>query len=225
MINLFTSYYHNKDRDKEFKFCLEKNLENKHISKVIVFEEDKLDIYHDKLVRVDGPRPTYQDYFNVTDSYPDDVNVIANSDIFFNETIQIAETINQNICYAITRHEWRNGRGIEFQAAHGKQVDPSWSQDAWVFKGKIRITGCDVVMAENLENHAYDTIKFYLGIGGCDNVIARRIYNAGYVLHNPYLQIHALHVHKTHRRPKYSHRMTGTRSQWGGLMKVKPVFV
>jgi len=219
MINLFTSYFKS-DRDEEYKHCLEENLKNEHISKVILFEEDDCGVSHNKLVKVRNGRPTYQDFFNLTQDYPDDVNVISNSDIFFNTTIELANRVTPQECYAITRHEWRNGRGLDFQAAHGKTVDHAWSQDVWIFRGVVRIKNCDTVLAENLDNHAFDMIKFYMGIGGCDNVIARRINEAGYLLKNPYTQIHCFHYHKNEGRPTYSHRITGNRTRWGGLQRV-----
>ena len=224
MINVLTSYFNHPDphRRKELLDALTWNLENKHIDKVIVFEESPLDVEHKKLIKVESERPTYQDFFNMTANYPSDFNVIANSDIFFDDSILNVHKMGDGVCYCITRHEWRGGRALPFQDAHGKTAKAEWSQDVWVFKGASRVKNCDEILAENLRDrpHHYEVIAFWLGIGGCDNVIAKRIFLAGYLLKNPYMDIRCLHNHANKNRPNYTHRMTGAANQWSYLKRV-----
>jgi len=222
-MNILTSYFHHENhiRRSEFIQVLKWNLENPLIDRVIVFEEDPAPVEDSKLVRVESVRPTYQDFFNLTHNYPTDINIICNSDIFFNKTLEKANQIGSNDCYAITRHEWRADRAVSFQGAHPRNTaDPAWSQDVWIFRGASRMKECDKVTALNVENNSYDVIKFWMGIGGCDNVIAKRIYQTGYNIRNPHAEIQCLHYHQNNTRPPYTHRMTGIADPWGGLLRV-----
>jgi hypothetical protein len=167
MINLFTSYFKGDDivRQKEFNYCLAKNKANISINRIIYFKH----------------RPTYQDFFRATKDYPNDINILANADIYFNDTIQIANNINVNECYALTRWELHKGSIILFEDRHSGQAKARHSQDVWIFRGAV-----------NRGNIG----KFHLGIGGCDNRIAYQIHNAGYLISNPSLSIQTIHVHK-----------------------------
>lgn len=231
-MNIFTSYFHHADpqRREEFKFCLEKNLANEHIKKVIVLDESgaiPFPIEHDKLIRINSKRPTYHDFFQLTKDYPNDINIITNSDIFFDETIEKAKGIQAKTAYCITRHELREGRAVPFEAAHtprgGKStVDAAWSQDVWVFKGFADVKDCETVRATNTNTNGIDVIKFWLGIGGCDNIICKRIKFSGYQLKNPYQHIRCIHHHQTPDRPEYSHRMTDGGHGFRRIMMVRP---
>lgn len=148
------------ERKKELDECLWQNKNNPHISKV---------------VELTG-RPTYQDYFNLFEE--DKVNVIVNSDIFFDETAQLLKGIKSYQCYALTRYDW-NGNG------HATFMNRSDSQDAWVFRGKVK---------------KIQYADFPLGVPGCDNRIAHEIKKAGYQLTNPSKSIHALHYHTSQVR-------------------------
>ena len=224
-MNIFTSYFNHRDPERkgEFEYCLQMNCENKHIKRVIVFDEsDGLPFEHKKIIRIPHGRPTYHDFFALTFQYPNDINIITNSDIFFDESIKKAENIGLKQCYCITRHELVFGRAVEFKTAHKSRVDPQWSQDVWIFLGHATINDCDTVLAINNSTNNYDEIKFQLGLGGCDNVIAKRILQSGYTLKNPYLDILCIHNHANQGRPNYSHRITGTARPWTGLLPVKP---
>lgn len=108
----------------------------------------------------------------------DAVNVIVNSDIFFDETINLARIIKPNQCYALTRYDW-NGNG------HARFLNRADSQDAWIFRGRIK-------------KEMYS--DFCLGVPGCDNRIAYEIKKAGYIILNPSKSIHALHYHASGER-------------------------
>lgn len=159
-INLFTSYYQDKnpDRQKEIDFCLEQNRSSGYFNEVVV-------IY--------GKRPTFLDFFEATKKYPEDVNVIANSDIFFDHTILMAKEIKYNYCYALSRWDLKSNGNIY----HHKHSD---SQDVWIFRGQSK---CDV-------GH------FYLGVPGCDNRIAYEL-KKKYVVTNPSISIRPIHLHLT----------------------------
>ncbi len=220
-MNLFVNYYmpESDQRQNEVSEALKKNLNNKHINRVILLSESSPP-KHKKIISFDvKDRPTYQDFFNLTEDYPDDVNIIANSDISFNETLEKAQGIKLNECFALSRHEIIKGELVPFEVAHRK-CPAAFSQDAWIFKGVCKVKGCDSVLATDLITNKYERIPFTLGVAGCDNVIAHFL-SQKYNVKNPYLDIVIAHHHEgksqTHRW-----RMTGAKSRWGVLRKVIP---
>ena len=156
-ISLFTSH-----RQIEFNECIKHNL--KVFDSVYVLNEG---CEHTGINLPVTCRPTFRTFFKAVNhlTNPDDINVIANSDIYFKEA-PIAPKRNQ--CFALTRYE-----GDVFK-------DMSDSQDVWIFIGKINIPAyCD----------------FHLGIRGCDNRIAKELLMIGYDVLNPSLTIKTYHIH------------------------------
>jgi len=166
MIKLFYNYYEDKNpiRKKEIDFCLQKNLANPHLQTIIIDSANK---------------PTYRDFFQKINetTTPEDVNIICNSDIFFDETIILAERIRAKELYALLRWEYLPN-GITL---HSNRPD---SQDTWIVRGKV-------------ENVFGD---FSLGIRGCDNRIAHEFLQAGYNVINPSKSIKSYHVHNSNIR-------------------------
>jgi len=163
MIRLFYNYYKDKNpaRAKEIDFCLQKNLDNPHITVEVI----------------DSPgKPTYNYFFQKINEKtgPNDVNIICNSDIFFDDTIQLVEKIQHKECYVLLRWEWYpNGRSQLFERPD--------SQDTWIVRGKV----------ENVNGN------FTLGVRGCDNRIAEEFRVAGYNIYNPARSIKSYHVHNS----------------------------
>ena len=172
-INLFVNYYQcgNKERQKEIDFCLDYNKKSNLFSEIIIF---------------DG-RPTYNDFFKETKNYPNDINILTNSDIYFNDTILKVKEMTDSQCYCITRWEEDEEKGaVRFKEKHvyNNEAKEKYSQDVWVFKGKTRsING-----------------RFNLGVPGCDNRIAYEITMSGYKVSNPCPDIQCIHKHKNPER-------------------------
>ena len=171
MIRLLYNYYEDKNpaRKKEIDFCLQKNLENPHLNVIIIETPDK---------------PRYDFMFVKLNSLtgPDDVNIICNSDIFFDETILLApQHLKHREVFALSRWDYISDQRI-------KLFDRRDSQDTWMWKGKMEgvISG------------------FTLGRRGCDNRIAYEFKNAGYKVTNPSRSIKSYHVHNSNVR-NYSH--------------------
>ena len=123
-INLFVNYYNcgDKERQKELDFCKKNHKECGFFNEIINFSE----------------RPTYNDFFNATKEYPNDINILTNSDIYFNETILEVRKIKQNECYALTRWEIdtdEEGKEkiVSFESKHSynKEAKARHSQDVW----------------------------------------------------------------------------------------------
>lgn len=165
MIYLFINLYEDKnhERYKELFKCFQ-------LQKVNPFL---------KVTPVSG-RPTYNDFFRyANESLPNDsIVAISNSDIFFDETIQLAENIKQNEVYALSR--W------DIQKDGSSKLFNRWdSQDTWIFRTPIKeIPGAD----------------FTMGIAGCDQVIAHLLTVSGYKVTNPSKSIHCHHLHLSNVR-------------------------
>jgi len=189
MINLFINSFESQDeqRNLEIKFCLKKNLKNELIDKIIIVNENK--------------RATYGDFLRAMANYKKDINIIANTDIYFNDTISFAKNIKDRQCFALTRWENHNGQIISFVQRHGRKIQPQWSQDAWIFRGSpVNPVRFDHVNAINLKNRMRENIPFSLGIPGCDNKFAAVLKINGIDVLNPSHQIKGIHVHESDER-------------------------
>ncbi|MFA6201506.1 MAG: hypothetical protein WC679_13985 [Bacteroidales bacterium] len=167
MFNLFVNIYQDKNatRQAELDFCLLQNLSNPLINTIVFNCQDRLSysFFFDKINKI---------------SAKDDINIIANADIYFDETIQLASSITEHQCFALSRWDILvNGTPSFFHRED--------SQDVWIFKGKIK---------SNLFGN------FTLGFCGCDNRLAYEMKKAGYQVINPSLSIKAYHKHSSQIR-------------------------
>ena len=118
--------------------------------------------------------------------YPNDINIISNLDIYFNDTINLVREMGVKDVYALTRWEIDNGEIVPFEHKHhyNAEAKAKHSQDVWVFNGVPKgILG-----------------NFQIGVPGCDNRIAWEINNARYRLSNPSDKIQCIHKHKEEKR-------------------------
>ena len=121
----------------------------------------------DKVTAPEG-RPTFTEMFRMCK--PDMINVIANSDIYFDDTIR--EPIGANEVRALSR--W------DIQAdGSAKLWDHQDSQDAWIVYGGP---------------HEVDA-PFTMGTPGCDNKLLWILREAGWRVTNPSKTIKAYHLH------------------------------
>jgi hypothetical protein len=178
MISLFTTYYEEKNplRKSELDYCIDHNVNSLYIDRIYILNESCENFISPKITSIKiCKRPTYNDFFKLVnqETSQDDINIIANSDIYFDSSISIiANKINNNTCFALTR--WEDNILPYFYKTDS-------SQDVWIFKGKVK------------------TVKgnFTIGRWACDNKIAYEIKNAGYKILNPSLSIFAYHLHNS----------------------------
>lgn len=163
MIRLFYNYYEDKHplRKREIDECLKKNQANPLITTIVLASPGK---------------PTYDYFFEQINKVtgPDDINIICNSDIFFDETIELANRIKHKQLFALSRWDYLHPWRITF-------FDRADSQDTWIVRGKI----------ENVFGN------FTLGTRGCDNRIAHEFHTAGYEVLNPSKTIKTYHLHNS----------------------------
>ena len=165
-INLFVQVYqsNNIERQKELDTCLEIN-KSLNVNGVPYFN----------IIQIND-RLTFKQMFEMTKQYPNDINIIANSDIYFDETILHVRWLKKRECFALSRWDYNEGKAILFNRRD--------SQDAWCFNGPV----------------PEDIGDYFLGIPGCDNKIAYELMNHGYSILNPSKSIHAIHLHNTEFR-------------------------
>ena len=152
-IHLFTTWYKSKTRNREMEICLKNNLDNPHIDFVCLLSEDGSlpEKDHPKLISfVVNERPLFSDFFDLINEYEDSIAVVANSDIYFDDTISLVHNhLGEDECLALTRWNVQDNKEVVFYAHED-------SQDAWVFRGEIK-------------PGFYD---FQMGYLGCDNRLA-----------------------------------------------------
>lgn len=188
MVNLYVSIYPERDPDRlrELSFCIRKNIENRHIDRIFILKEPgevSYNLIEDmKLQIIDIPeRPSYNGVFNQVNGITGeaDINIIANTDIFFDDSIRVLKTVmERRSCFALTRWEYRADLPSHFNL---HRFD---SQDTWIFKGRIVNVRGD----------------FLPGRIGCDSRIAYEIRKAGYNISNPSFSIKSYHVHDSNVR-------------------------
>ena len=125
-------------------------------------------------------RPTYNDYFKLTEQYSNDINIISNKDIIIGEeSLEKLKKWNwKNYCLALSRWDFVSHSLSRNESVHFNRPD---SQDTWMVKGAFA---------------PIKNIDFGLGIAGCDNAIAERLSQV-YSVINPSLEIKTYHYHLT----------------------------
>lgn len=185
MTCLFVSYYKatTPERQAEIDYCLKSNVANPHIDKVYVLCEQPLieGLNHEKINHIpfDG-KPTYEQFIYYINYFtsPNNVNIIANADIIFDESLYQVYKLKENDCWALSRWEMKAD-----YTKHTQQIQSFGdSQDVWIFRGKIK---------------KLDKADFPLGMMGCDNRIAYEIKKAGYNITNPSRSVFTWHLHNS----------------------------
>lgn len=188
-MRLFTTVYPESDskRLSEFEECLNRNLSSHAIGELCILEEltpSSNPASHPKVrTRPITARPTYTDFFTWINELagPDDISLIANSDIYFDASLAVVEDhLQPGECYALSRWDVRAD-------GSSRLFDRNDSQDAWIFRGPIR---------EELN------ADFPLGVPRCDNRLLHELQEAGYMVRNPAFSIRAHHLHAG-ERPEY----------------------
>lgn len=176
MINI-TTFYNSKnpERARELEDSIRENAESGLFEKFIVLVggDTQLEMPGVEVVRIEGmdkcPFSTMVNYCN--EHFSGEICFISNTDITFDSSISKIEScdLNQKML-AISRKE-KDGKVY---------VNPTVSQDVWVFRAPLRAAiSEDVVM----------------GVLGCDNVFCGEVRAAGYKVVNCYKDINCWHNH------------------------------
>lgn len=167
-INLFTGWYYEPKsiiREEEFDFCYQKN-------KNLNFNNYYIDT---------TKRPTFNHYLKEMSKYPDDINIIANPDNFFDEIFleklhNLYESYEnrKKLCLGLTRWNYVNEDYIWF-------FNTSQSQDVFIFLGTVDFSEEPIIP---------------IGVPGGDNVmVATLMYKYGMDIYNPSRDLKYYHYH------------------------------
>jgi len=183
LIRLFTTWYAepSADRRAEYAECLRRNLACRAIDEVCVLAEngdpDASAGLHTRRV---AHRPDYADYFEWINEIAsrDDISIIGNADIFFDDGVAIVALASpaERTAFALSRWDI----SPEGQA---RLYDHNDSQDSWIFRGPIAGVRGD----------------FPIGVPRCDNRFAKELELAGYEVRNPSFSVRSFHLHAGNR--------------------------
>jgi hypothetical protein len=195
MFVLITTFYCEKDlkRRNEMLKAIRGNINNSLITKIYIICEsgEKLLLDLDEKVEIIKlqQRPKFQELIKFSNSLTKNfIKIIANTDIYFDETLIKAKHIKENNVFCLTRWDLKETKEIEFY--------PNFkSQDSWIFKN---------ILPEDIGD-------YFMGLPGCDNRLAGELYEHKIKITNPSLSIRSLHIHNTQKRNynKISDRVTG----------------
>lgn len=198
-IILIQQYYvpDDKMRRKEINYCLKKNVSSGLFDKIVLLNEKMYDKYDCSVIDNDvveqviiGSRLTY---FKAMDfakkSLPQySYVVLANSDIYFNNTLNSMLKLNMEKTFlALLRFDLKGDLfDKDYQDIHifGPRAD---SQDTWIWQNTPQF---------NPKPEA----DFPLGKKGCDNAITSIFLKQKYRVLNPAFSIQTIHVHMSEMR-------------------------
>ena len=127
----------------------------------------------DRITRVEG-RPTFTVLFEMC--HPDAVNVIANCDIYFDETLcEHAHRLGTAEVWALSR--WDDMGGDNLYPYHRRD-----SQDAWIVRGAP----------------TFMDLPYQMGVPGVDNCLIHTLrHDYGFTVTNPCQSVRAIHLHRS----------------------------
>jgi len=204
-IDLYLQFFihSNEERNNEIKTCLKMNVINPYINKIFLLNEriytpEEMGVDNSKIIQIPlGTRLKYSDIFNWVNIRMNLVEtpgyiIIANADIFFDETLEnlLKSDMNQKpTIMAQLRYDYDGtASGIKI---FGPRPD---SQDCWIYHSKYN----NLLLNKKIFN-------FELGMPGCDNSILYlfKLYN--FRLINDPESLHCMHYHQTQIR-NYSNK-------------------
>ncbi len=174
---LITQYFHSSSpvAREAMVQVLSRNLQSPEIAEVALINEREYDFtalqYSEKIKQyVSGRRLTFADAFKVANNfYPGRKCIVANSDIFFDHTLQAVQSSPlESTFMALTKWKALSVIGESGEEEEKISLFPRVdSQDAWIFSTPI---------PESIIGQS----EFFLGAPKCDNRIAYLFSRAGY---------------------------------------------
>jgi len=204
-IILITQFYisSNHLRQQEIIECLNFNLKNPLISKIILiterqYTEPEFQLedanYISKITQINiKERMKYSHAFAIVDRYKlEGYIIIANSDIFFDNTLQNLYTSGLSLkkrIYSLVRFEYTNPDLDKCHLYNHPDEPLKWSQDTWIYHSNFNINPSQQLIT-----------NFELGQLGCDNHINYIFSILGYKIYNEPYYIKTYHNHKSNFR-------------------------
>jgi hypothetical protein len=185
--NLLITLYdeNNDDRFCELAKCLELNLKNKNIKNIHIFYEKttgKFQNYfnnHKIKVIIIKERPCYNDFIDYSNINLNDQNIIlSNSDIIFDDSLNLLKDENMIHIYAITRYNLKENIQQNKYEYDAQYMNNDASQDTWIFKSPI--------------NKLNSNLK--IGTFTCDSFLNAEFINSDKLIFNISREIHTFHL-------------------------------
>ena len=217
MFTLITTLYweRNESRQKEYLYCLDRNIKNPNIDMVVIFYQTvtKKDPFLKKIKKRKGVRivcwnrrPTFREIFGYANKRLTDRNIVlANADIFYdlNKGLNLLVDIRLNhLILILTRYnivaqvedfmkDYPNKLGVFSQSTEGTLMSQTngKSVDSWIFQTPIKPDfKCD----------------FKLGTYNCDSYMNHELLKSfRYEVYNPCLDVISVHYHNKWHPNKY----------------------
>ena len=197
-IHVFLQFYIDKNEQhaKEIQFALQKNVDNPHITSIVLLNErmytvDELGVQSTKIKQVIiHKRLTYSMFLE----YPIvGYKVLINADIFIDSTLFNCKTSDIHLykkMYALLRYEY--GPNPVLYGATTQYEGRGDSADTWIIHSNHTFTKKELAC-----------FNIQLGIPGCDNKVAYVFSILGYTIYNDPLYIKTYHCHASSER-KYA---------------------
>ena len=220
---LISTIIYQKEREEEILYCLKKNVLIKIVEKYIIFFEkkDNDDNFLEKIknikkveVVIINHRPMVKfmiEYMN-NSIYKNKLCGITNSDILFNNTLDILNCVNFDECYiALTRYNIVKYTNFNYHGIvkkynfNNKEIaiktmhNTGCSTDSWFFKLPLKIDNID--------------LNFPLGTYNCDTYLNYQLTKNKKVF-NPVKSVISLHLHKQWDHNNYDEKNHGSRTFW-----------
>lgn len=192
---LFTQWFNGTVEVQTYNlYCLYKNLCNPALDQVVLFIDDPhfQNIFGDKLVPVPwGRRLTYNDWFDHSQRhYPDEIKILANSDIFLNESLARVDVLDwANTLHVLSRRDITPDSKIRRSSVlYGgtQHINPKWSQDCWMYKTPLPKL----------------TKEIYVGVMHCENHMRENLQAQGVKLNNLTGRVDCLHLDWRANKPR-----------------------
>ncbi len=141
-MNLFINYYRDNSeaRQQEIDYCLQQHLSNGYLKNIICLCEPECHSAlsqfsgFDKLRLFDSSRATFNDMFLRMRNYPNNINIICNNDIYFDESLKMVnDYAHPSRVLALTRIEVLDKDGLYT----ARKASPENSQDVWIFFDEV----------------------------------------------------------------------------------------
>lgn len=180
-MHLITSFNPLSSRSNEYNFCLNKNINNKHISSVTVFSESVILTKNIKNIKTSN-RPTFKTLVEYANENCTGLVCIVNADIYFDDTLGKLTNLPSKFAVCLTRSfpSIDINNPDESGVSYWSHPDSNLSFDSFFFYPKI-----------NANN-----FNFQIGVLGCDLRFAYELYNSSLMVVNPAKIINSFHVHK-----------------------------
>jgi hypothetical protein len=196
-INLIGQFYIDKNeaRQNEIRETLFLNVNNESINKIYLFNErdytaDELGVTSDKIIQiVVGERLSFENIFKYVETYKiQGYIVIANSDIFFDKSIDKIRTCEfKKDVLTLVRYEYDGISSLK-DAKLFDNGRPD-SQDAWIYHSDY-----------NIKPQLRKCFNFYMGKPGCDNKLIYLFNIFGYKCYNEPRLVKIYHNHNVPSR-------------------------